>query len=337
MDNWVELLAFGVDAIIFGICSKLYLKYNYSAQLVEQSQRLGINPDYYDLDETTRKYVIYQGTVKAIGRPIRGLYAPDITGVVQRLTIKEHAIARNTSGFWSDQKNIIHESYNLVPFMIEKGYIQILVTDPLGAEILDLDTIYNKFENSSLSVMDHVISFFNGIRQRGIGTTEELLKEGSFMTVIGEMTKGPEGELQLGPSTLGYPYFITSMPVSCLLRNLKESRATYKWLSYLFGGIGIIFSFILAKKWWIARQNKIRDEEVKKRIEEMRKERRKNARRSCELSENEKCVVCKENPKEIIILQCGHVCICEDCSEVIKTQCPVCRATISNKAAAFIS
>lgn len=56
------------------------------------------------------------------------------------------------------------------------------ILDPLGAEILDLDTVHNKFENSSLSIMDHLVGFFNGVRQRGIETTEELLKEGSVIT-----------------------------------------------------------------------------------------------------------------------------------------------------------
>jgi NH3-dependent NAD+ synthetase len=61
---------------------------------------LGINPNLNDLSEDSRGYVIVQGDVKALVPPIKSLNAPDVTGVVQKLTIKEHAIARNASGFW---------------------------------------------------------------------------------------------------------------------------------------------------------------------------------------------------------------------------------------------
>ena len=86
--------------------------------------------------------------------------------------------------FRSDQKRVIQEAYNVVRFMVQRGDMQVEVMDPLSAEILDLDTIHDKFESSSLGIMDHVVGFFNGVRQRGVETTEELLKEGTMVTGI---------------------------------------------------------------------------------------------------------------------------------------------------------
>lgn len=40
---------------------------------------------------------------------------------------------------------------------------------------------------------------------------------------------------------------------------------------------------------------------------------------------------------QIILLPCGHVSICEDCSDYIKDNCPVCRTAIVSKAPAFIT
>lgn len=88
----------------------------------------------------------------------------------------------DTYFYRADQKNVIHVSHNVVPFVLKKGNYSIEVLDPISAELLDLDTVYNQFENSTLSVMDHIIGFFNGVRQRGIETTEELLKEGTHLT-----------------------------------------------------------------------------------------------------------------------------------------------------------
>ncbi|KAL1140971.1 hypothetical protein AAG570_000897 [Ranatra chinensis] len=337
MDSWGEAIALGVNAIIFGLCSNFYFKYSYTINIVERAQRLGVNPNIKRLNEESKKYVVVQGNVEAISKPIKSVNSPDISGVVQKITIREHAIARNASGFWADQKNILQEAFNVVPFVLKRGKWQVKILDPLSAEILDLDTVHDKFESSSLSLMDHLVGFFNGVRQRGIETTEELLKEGTVITAIGELSRGPENELQLSPSSAGYPYFITSMPVPSLLRKLEEQRMTFKWLTLLFGSIGLVFVTIVAKRWWNARKARLRDEEIKQKLEESRKERRKNVRVQEELPENQLCVVCRVNPKEIIILPCGHVSLCEDCSNNITTDCPVCRSPIYSKAAAFIS
>lgn len=56
-----------------------------------------------------------------------------------------------------------------------------------------------------------------------------------------------------------------------------------------------------------------------------------------DLPENQVCVVCRQNPREMIMLPCGHVCLCEDCAEEITETCPVCRRKIEKKSAAYIS
>lgn len=330
-----ELIALGVDAIIFGLCTKLYLKCSFSISLIEKAQRLGINPDISNLSDEDRKYTIYQGEVKALGGTVKS--ANDYTGVFLRKTIKEHAMARNASGFWADQKSVIHVSHNVVPFILGRGNIKIEILDAVSAELLDLDTVYNLFENSSLSVTDHIIGFFRGVRQRGIETTEELLKEGTSLTAIGEVCLSPKGILQMSAPSTGYPYYLTTMSIPSLLMKLEEQKATYKWITFLFGGFGVVISYYVLKKWWTMKKLQQEREENKRRLEETRKERRRNARNVSELSEIEICVVCKENPKEIIVRPCGHVCLCEDCSERITNLCPVCKSTIENKEAAFIA
>uniref|UniRef100_A0A0A9W311 RING-type E3 ubiquitin transferase n=1 Tax=Lygus hesperus TaxID=30085 RepID=A0A0A9W311_LYGHE len=336
-ESWGEFVVLGLDAIIFGLCSHIYWNYSFSSSLVEKAHRLGINPIFDNLSNDDKFYAAYQGEVKALGKSIKSLNSPDVSGVIQRLTIREHSIARNSSGFWSDQKNTIQEAYNVVPFVLERGRMVVEIVDPLNAELLDLDTVHNKFETSKMGFLDSFVGFFYGVRQRGIETTEEMMKEGSVITAIGEVSKDNQGLLQLSSSSRGYPYFLTSMPITSLLRKLEEQKRTYKWLTYLFGSIGLVISYRIVKNWYEKRKDKLRDEELKRKLQETRKERRKNARYGHELQENECCVVCKENPKEIILLPCGHVCICEDCSGAIKKDCPICRSPIGNKAAAFIS
>lgn len=50
-----------------------------------------------------------------------------------------------------------------------------------------------------------------------------------------------------------------------------------------------------------------------------------------------RCIVCMVNPREIILVPCNHVCLCEDCAEKIKSTCPVCNQRIQSKKVAYLS
>jgi len=43
--------------------------------------------------------------------------------------------------------------------------------------------------------------------------------------------------------------------------------------------------------------------------------------------ESSLCVICMENEKKLLLIPCGHYCLCEKCKEKI-LQCPICRKDI---------
>lgn len=45
-------------------------------------------------------YIAIRGIVKPLGEPLNSINNKKLTGVVQKLKIKEHVIARTTAGFW---------------------------------------------------------------------------------------------------------------------------------------------------------------------------------------------------------------------------------------------
>ena len=69
-----------------------------------------------------------------------------------------------------------------------------------------------------------------GVRQRGLQSTEEMLREGSVITGIGELTKSSTkpDSLILQPPVDGTPFYLTTMSVSSLLRKLDDRRRTYR-------------------------------------------------------------------------------------------------------------
>ena len=103
----------------------------------------------------------------------------------------------------------------------------------------------------------------------------------------------------------------------------------------MFGAIGLIIGGLLVRRYWKDREEERAANELRESLAASRKERRQKVRDS-ELTEDLVCVVCRSNPREIILLDCGHVCLCEDCSEGINGECPICRASIRSKYPAYI-
>lgn len=52
------------------------------------------------------------------------------------------------------------------------------------------------------------------------------------------------------------------------------------------------------------------------------------------------CVVCQENPKCVVLLPCGHVCVCTECEHKLRGenefQCPVCRQRVRETALVYV-
>lgn len=66
-----------------------------------------------------------------------------------------------------------------------------------------------------------------GVRKQGVQTMEELLKEGTLVTVVGEVVGGP-GSLAVMPPSDGAPFFITTMPLRALMRRVETDIKYHK-------------------------------------------------------------------------------------------------------------
>ncbi|KAJ8933929.1 hypothetical protein NQ314_013685 [Rhamnusium bicolor] len=339
MDYLAEAIALGVDSLILAACIKQYYKNKNAMMMIQGAPYLEIDKDLKEIVQTHPEgklsYLSVRGTVKPLGNPIISINNPNVSGVVQLLRIKEHVIQRSTTGFWADSERTIQEVHNVMPFALETKGMQIEICDPLAADVLDMDVISDTFHPTVPSVMDHIWGFFAGVRQRGVQSTEKMLRKGAMITGIGELVYGKDGTLRLQPPTSGAPFYLTNMQVTSLVKKLDHSKKNYRILCIIFGTVGIVLGGLIIRKYWKHKLDM--EEEAKRRlqIEESRRERRRRIRDE-DLPDNQLCVVCKTNPIEIILLPCGHVCLCEDCSADITELCPVCRAGIEKKAVAYV-
>ncbi|EZA62430.1 hypothetical protein DMN91_003756 [Ooceraea biroi] len=340
MDYLGEVFALGMDAVIFAVCLRQYVYYKNAVKAIKDVEIHEVGPNLDTLlanEPGNKRYVGVRGVVRPLGEPLKSINKSDVTGVIQKLTIQEHVVARTSAGFWSDEQRIIQTIYNVVPFVLQKDWYSVEVIDPLSADVLNLDVISDHFEPTVPTLVDHIWGFFTGIRQRGLQSTEKMLREDSVITVVGELssseTKSNFLTLQLPLN--GSPFCITSMSVTALIRKLDNRTKVYRILCLMCGTVGLLFGGIVARRYWKNKQEQRLAEELRQSLEASRQERRQRVRDS-DLREDQICVVCKTNAREIILLPCGHVCICEDCSASINNNCPICRTQITQKAAAYI-
>ena len=88
--------------------------------------------------------------------------------------------------------------------------------------------VYIKFLNLNLSYD------LLGVRQRGIQSTEKMLREDSIITAIGELSrsKTESNYLTLQLPLNGSPFYITSMSITSLMRKLDDHKKIYRYVHF---------------------------------------------------------------------------------------------------------
>ena len=57
---------------------------------------------------------------------------------------------------------------------------------------------------------------------------------------------------------------------------------------------------------------------------------------SSNLGDARKCVICRENPKSVLFMDCRHLCVCTDCGHLhVLVHCPLCREIVREKINVF--
>ena len=57
---------------------------------------------------------------------------------------------------------------------------------------------------------------------------------------------------------------------------------------------------------------------------------------SSNLEEERVCVICRENPKSVLLMNCRHLCVCSECGHLsVLVHCPLCREIITERINVF--
>ena len=158
-------------------------------------------------------------------------------------------------------------------------------------------------------------------------------------------------QMRIQSPTNGEDYYLIQETSKSLIKRYEDGSKIIKTCLILFGSVGLVIAAYAGwkyyKKWCIHRSAQktrqtlrdiIRDRAGTDATRNEVGEEDQNLDRN--VQEGRSCVVCLGQQREVILLDCGHVCVCADCAtEIMRTRplCPVCRATIVRVAPAFIA
>jgi len=321
-------------------------------------------------------YAVIRGDVTPLGKTVTSAYAAGpLQGVIQKVIYTEHKRNMSRTGFWVDSKRELHSFTNDAPFcltnsqqfthfVLEDPWRPIVdkwagnvnpswdstfslvrphveVTDWTDAARIDLDTVYDHFDSAGGGIGSHLWGWVVGDMQKGVQKTEEMLTKGTTLTGVGELVSGPMG-IRLQPPADGRPYYLVKSSLSSLIKETQSSRTVIKVFLGIFGSMGLLVISLAAWKLYKKRVTEAETRVNQERLDDIIADRpnRQPRAEGDTVPDSIQCVVCLGAEREVILLDCGHVCSCADCAgELLRAghACPVCRGVISRVMPAYVS
>lgn len=158
-----------------------------------------------------------------------------------------------------------------------------------------------------------------------ISATPFFFKVGTNLTGVGELNLDTDGTLSLRPPSNGSQYFLTPADFDTLQGENEDIAFWWKVLAITsaLAGAAIIF--------WAG----LRYYRHLKDLREQERERREFNRLQINVPDQDNlqdmamCVICLSQPRNCVLLDCGHVCCCHTCYQALPQQyCPICRQRI---------
>ncbi|KAM6925467.1 mitochondrial ubiquitin ligase activator of NFKB 1 [Xenentodon cancila] len=333
-----QIVVLATSSALTAIFYSIYRSRTKIVASLKEAKKVSIDQDLkMILSETPGRcvpYAVIEGVVRSVKETLSSQFIDNCKGVIERLTLKEEKMVWNrTTHLWNSTEKVIHQRTNAVPFALgshdEDITTTVRVMRPLDAAELDLETTYENFHPTVQSLSSVIGHFISGERPKGIHETEEMLRVGDSVTGVGELVLD-NNLIKLQPPKQGFSYFLTRLDYESILRKQVNSVRWWRILTLVFGVAACsTLLFILWKRYVHYKQTK----KERSMLEEFKEQQRRRMR---ELNMEEStvpptsCTVCLTRERSCVFLECGHVCACVQCYEVLPEpkKCPICRAVI---------
>lgn len=338
----LENVCLGINLVTFSAIYKVYRSKVKNFEAVQTARQFDIDGRLAaklqeEYPNATAVHAVVRGHVKALGDTLKSRHLRGAKAVIQECCLTEHKIQWSpVSRFWSQTQREIQRMLNYVPFALASRHSSTMVEvlDPLECENVPLNCVYENFIPNRDGLSGVFFGWLRGEQTKGIEEQEFLLEEGSVLTAFGSLSVAADGSVKLIPPTDGVCYYLTQLSHPALVSKLRSELGVLRVTCLVLGCTAVGLSFYLLFSWWKTRQARAQRRKDSMRREEAKMQRRKLNRDST--SDHPCCVICRTNPVEVMILECGHVCLCTDCSEMVSGNCPMCRSPIKRSVAAFL-
>ncbi|KAK2155449.1 hypothetical protein LSH36_240g03028 [Paralvinella palmiformis] len=350
-EAWQWLMV-GLDAVMLYGLKRWYHGKVRSAEEIEAIQCYKISDDLRSVlqkqDDSKLPYACIEGIVMPTGLPLHSHFDSSEKGVIQHVQFVEHK-SKRTNGYWSDVKNIIKDITRVCGFVVvdrdstsslQDAQVLVEVLEPLSAEFLmdSLPTTYDQYTPNSDTILSRGIDRIFGEVSKGYQETEKMLLVGDRVLGIGQlMLIG--GKIMLEAPSDNSKHFILSTLTKKQIVNAMKSEARLLKYAMLISGLfgSVLLVYLLRKK---IRQliDNYRINRMYREIQQQRELRHRQGTNLAGSSEDdedkansENCIICLDNGREVVLLECGHVCLCVDCARALPEprKCPICRGTIT--------
>lgn len=260
---------------------------------------------------------------------------------MQKFLLREHRLVWNSlSRTWADSERVLHHRVNAVPFVLVGSHeTTVRVLCPLQASGLYMETTHEKFHQVNYSLGDIIGQYLSGEKLKGQLETEEMLKVGTTLTGVGELILDLDGTLNLRPPSDGSQYFLSITDFDTLLGEQESTALRWKALAIASALAGAAVLLWVGRRYYCELKVRWEREQERRAFERLQSE-GSRARASVSGSETPQvgaeehidnaCVICLSQPRNCILLDCGHVCCCHSCYQSFPhRRCPICRQSIS--------
>lgn len=323
---WAGVGSAALSAIFYAV----YKNREGSIRSLKDAVELEIGPKLFHTLRSAENHTIPYGVIRGEARPVKRsdvIRSPHVTeaiGLIQRVKTREHRSEwSRTTRLWHNIERTISSSATSVPFSLVSHGVLVKVMEPLSAQNLELKVIHDKFEPVSSTVADSLVQWVTGDKTKGFQTVEEMLPVGMTLTGIGEITLNEDG-IVIGPPKCGLTYILSQLTLDAIIRQLQSGKRLWKILSSIFAfSSGILF--LVSLYFYYKRQHDREEEDnlIRRMQQEM------NDFHGIEGGDQQgACIICMDRPRNVVILDCGHICCCLECARQVNN-CPVCRRLIA--------
>lgn len=241
----------------------------------------------------------------------------------------------------NDVRNDIKNTIDKVPFRLvnkEQPRYPVTVSEPLSAYYVknELKVIYDNYEETKSGIVAKTIDRAFGEITKGYQEKEKMLTVGTYLLGIGRITV-EDGNVILEPPMKGERYILTRMSKKELLKDMSGGTKTLKVMYWLFTSVAVgLFVYFVYKKFKTWRE-RVEEERI---MNELRLQRVRSRDSMSDVTMHSEasgasgddqgidlCSVCLSNPRNVVLLNCGHICVCVECYAALPSpkKCPMCR------------